>query len=388
MAIDNSIQFFLPTRIHYESDSLANLASVIKKWGNRIVIVHTKSDISDPSLVYEIRATLERELNSIILYDDIEQQPDSDDLDSAAYFIRQTDCDVVVGLGGVESMHTAKMLSLLLTNDGFCSEYLSHTKVPQHLPVTCITMPLYPVYGTEVVPHIWLTDAEDRSKKMLTHEFLYPAMAYIDPVFSVGLQNELSTSTGLAILAAAVETLLARGSNDITNTLALKVIEMVAKTLPRLVSEPKAVNLRSTMSLSSILVGMAYANSFLGSSLALAMAINSFTGISEDILLSIMLPHVMEYNLTASPGKYVQIAKVLEGVDIKDITVIEAAIKAVEGVRKLYSEVNLPVRLSDLGLSKGDFTEFAMIASKYHFLQSTPRHLNKDEMETLLIAAF
>jgi alcohol dehydrogenase class IV len=91
--------------------------------------------------------------------------------------------------------------------------------------------------------------------------------------------------------------------------------------------------------------------------------------------MAILLPHVMEYNLTTSAGKYVQIARALEE-DIHDITVIEAAIKAVEGVRKLYLDLKVPQRLSDFEVDKALLPEIAGMASAFPLI------------ETILIAAY
>ena len=62
-------------------------------------------------------------------------------------------------------------------------------------------------------------------------------------------------------------------------------------------------------------------------------------------------PYIMEYNLTTSANKYVMIARALDE-DTSDISVIEAAIKAVEGIRKIYIELKIPPRLSEYEVKK------------------------------------
>ena len=64
-----------------------------------------------------------------------------------------------------------------------------------------------------------------------------------------------------------------------------------------------------------------------------------------------MLPHVMEFNLTAIPNKYVQIARALDE-DVSKVTVVEAAIKAIEGIRKLLFDLKVPQKLSDYKIDK------------------------------------
>jgi alcohol dehydrogenase class IV len=388
MAIEDLIQFYIPTRIYYQSDSLAKMSEVIKQWGSRAVIVSVRKEIPDLSVLYDIRSVLEKSLNSVILYDDVEEYPDSDDLDTASYYIRQTDAQIIIGLGGVDSLSMAKALAMMINNEGFCSEFLSNEREPIQNSLPCVTMPLYPSYGMEIVPSFILLDAEDQVKKLFRNDMLFPALTYIDPIFSLNLDSKLTSATGAAIIAASVETFLSKNSNDITNTLALRALEMVFRALPRALAEGATLAHRNSISIASLLTGMGYANGSLGTCLAIAMAINSLTGIAFDIIMGIVLPHIMEYNLTASPGKYVQIARILDRSELKDITVIEAAIKAVEGVRKLFSEINLPSRLSEIEIDKSIFPRAAQIASSYGFLKSTPRLLSTEEIETILLAAY
>lgn len=388
MALEDFIQFFMPTRVYYESDSFHKMASVLKSWGNRIVLVSVKNELPNVNLLYEIRSNLEKDFESVIFYDDVEKLPDSDDLDTASYYARQTDADIIVGVGGIESLNMAKALSMMINNEGFCSEFLAGERRPTKASLPCVTMPLLPTFGTEIAPNFILLDAEDKVKKIFSHDNIFPALAYIDPKFTLDLGVEQTAASGAAIIAASVETFISKNANDITNTLALRSIELIFRSLPKLIPEGSSIPHRNSISLASLLAGMGYANSSLGTCLAMSMAINSITGIQYDLLMAILLPHIMEYNLTATPGKYVQIARIIDNCELKDITVIEAAIKAVEGIRKLYSEIGIPNLLSDLKIDKGIFPNVGQIASAYSFLKDSPRYLNKEEMETLLIAAF
>ena len=76
------------------------------------------------------------------------------------------------------------------------------------------------------------------------------------------------------------------------------------------------------------------------------------------------------------------------GKEVRDITVIEAAIKAVEAIRKLEADTDTPQRLSNYEVSKSQFKEISNLAMRYPFIKNTPRALNDNEIETILIAAY
>ena len=73
---------------------------------------------------------------------------------------------------------------------------------------------------------------------------------------------------------------------------------------------------------------------------------------------------------------------------MKDISVIEAAIKAVEGIRKLFLEINLPTRLSEFEIKKYELPDIATESVLFPHIENAPRVLNKNEIESILLAAF
>ncbi|MFW5808766.1 MAG: iron-containing alcohol dehydrogenase, partial [Spirochaetota bacterium] len=126
---------------------------------------------------------------------------------------------------------------------------------------------------------------------------------------------------------------------------------------------------------------------FMSVCFSLALSLSSYTQIPLSTGMCIILPHIMEYNLTTSTGKYVQIAKVMDE-NVREITVIEAAIKAVEAIRKVTSDIDIPQRLSEYEVSKTLFNKISSVALTYPFIKHSPRTLSRDELETILIAAF
>ena len=94
----------------------------------------------------------------------------------------------------------------------------------------------------------------------------------------------------------------------------------------------------------------------------------------------------MEYNLTSSPGKYVKIAKAL-GENVADISVVEAAIKAVEAIRKILFDLNVPQRLNAFDVDEEKFHDVVRDARTFDFLNVLPRVASYDDLLNILISA-
>ena len=379
-------EFHLPTEVYIKQSISQKTSSIVSKFGSRIVIIVTTSDfeIYHESLS-RIYSAFKKQGLGCIIYDQIPASPTTEDIDLAASFIKKTRCDVIIGFGGVNSINCSKAVALLLTNFIFCYD-LFDTKNRLNPPVNLVTMPAYPSFGFEINPMLFLREIHENTYKTYYNTALYPKAAIIDPELSLKASENRLLITSTSSLAMATESVISTMNNEIINIYSLKSIDLIFRNLPLAYKEPKNPVPRLYLSTSSLMSGIAFSVSFLSVSLAIALAIASHSSVEVDTALSMMIPHIMEFNLTTSPGKYVQMSKVM-GEDIKDITVIEAAIKAVEAVRKLEIDIDIPQRLSSFNLSQNLFKTIAAQASTYPFISNTQRPLSANEIETILIAA-
>ncbi|EPG75736.1 alcohol dehydrogenase, iron-dependent [Leptospira fainei serovar Hurstbridge str. BUT 6] len=364
------------------------MGSFVKNIGTRAVILSTQNELENMDEFSIIKTSLEKHIDGVILYDNIEKEPTLKELDTAAYFARISNANCIIGYGSYESLNAAKLVSLLATNDTFAEDIFVAKRVPKlKRPVPLVLIPTHPIMGLECAPIATIYTDEDRTVRYFTHEYLFPELVIADAKIGAFMTSADVAKVGVGILAAAVDSILSKYSNELTNSSALRAIEIIYKNLVPAIRDPKNLQYRNAIFGASLLVGMSHSSSSLGLCYALSLASSNLTNLDIFQAMSILLPHVMEYNLTSSAGKYVLIAKALDE-DISNISVIEAAIKAVEGIRKIYIELKIPQRLSEYEVRKIDLPGIASLASSFPFLDCLPRELPKNEIETILVAAF
>jgi alcohol dehydrogenase len=387
VAIDIRPDFHLPSQIYIRQDVIKDIGKIIPRFGTRAILVTTSNDLETYGTAIEM---ISRQLKDAdvgcIVYDEIPSPPNTEEVDSAAAYIKKTNCDLVIGFGGIDSINAAKALSILATNYHFCHDLFSNPKLTQK-PLSFITIPGTPMFGFEIAPIFYLEEIHDLTKKIYHNPDLYPVATIIDPLITLLSPEEKILKSAIGTLAIAAESVISKKNNDIINTYALKSIDMLFRNIPVAFREPQNSVPRTPIATSSVMAGIAFAVSFLSITLSISLALVSKTNLDIESAMSIILPHIMEFNLTSSPGKYVQMSKVM-GEDVREITVIEAAIKAVEAIRKLESDVDIPQRLSNYDVPKSIFREVADLAVTYPFLDNTPREVNTNEIETILIAAY
>lgn len=379
--------FSLPTQIYLKKDISGEIAEIVSVFGKRIVLVTTSSDFRQFQPIIEkiLSMVRSRGINCII-YDDLPGDPSTEEIDNAVSFIKKTNCDLIIGFGGIESINSAKAAALLSTNYVFCHNLLEGEKTPNP-PLPHITIPAYPIFGFEISPMFFVTEIYGRTKRVFHSLSLYPAATIIDPVFSQSCSMETAVKSSICTLAIATESVISKENNDLANTFALKAIDFIFRNLIICYRDADNITSRGFVSSASVMSGIAFSSSFLSASMAIALALSSYSDIDLQSAMCVILPHIMEFNLTSSPGKYVQMSKVM-GEEVRDITVIEAAIKTIEAIRKLETDLDIPQRLSNYDIPKNLIKEIANLAVQYPFLSNTPREITSNEVETILIAAY
>ncbi|MCX7678071.1 MAG: iron-containing alcohol dehydrogenase [Spirochaetes bacterium] len=379
-------EFHIPTQIFIREEVLQESGLIVNRFGSRAIIVTTSSEIETfEHIVKSIASQCEKAGVKVIVYDEIGDVVNTEKIDSAVHFIKKTKCDTIIGFGGINSINAAKAIALLVNNFLFCEELFDYPNVNN--PINFITIPSCPLFGFEIIPMFFINDIRENVKKCYENRFLFPMATIIDPKIAMEVTEETIIGGSISSLAIATESVISKKNNGLINTLALRAIDLIFKNLPAIYRDPNNIIPRSQLSLASMMSGIAFSIANLSVTLAISLAINSVTTISLEDAMGLILPHIMEYNLTSSPGKYVQMSKVMEE-DVRDITVIEAAIKAVEGVRKLEMEMDVPQRLSQFEIPKTELSKIADIAITYPFLDNAPRPISKNEIETILIAAY
>jgi len=387
--LDRKIQpeFHLPTEIYIRPGISKNSSDIISRFGKRTVVITTAADFEIyQERLAELYSYFKNSNMGCIIYDELPGDPTTEDIDNAVTFIKKTKCDALIGFGGVNSINAAKAIAILCTNYLFCYDLIKKGETIKP-PINLITIPAYPSFGFEIAPIFYLRDIEDLTYQVYYNLNLYPKATIVDSELTFLAQSEKILKTALSSLALSTESVISTMNNDVINTYALKSIDLIFRNLPSFYKDPNNIIHRNNLSTASVMSGISFSVAFLCVSLAIALALSSKSSLDVDTAIGLIIPHIMEFNLTTSPGKYVQMSKVM-GEDVRDITVIEAAIKAVEAVRKLEIDIDFPQRLSSFNIGQGQFRDIANIATSYPFIRNTPRMLSKSEIETILIAAF
>ncbi len=383
-------EFSVPTKVHFGEGMLNQIGELAREYGERIFLVTDARAMQETGYLSKVKKMLEDESYGVLLYNRIysSSQADSNSeiVNRGADQARHAKCDIVIGLGGKTTLHIAKAIAFLASNGGNLEDYFLGRKGNKKT-ITYIEIPTTFGFMPGLTNFFYVLDKYDSIKKNVDTPLNYADLILVDPKLTTTIPGKSSAHVGIELLSMAMESYISKKNNPIAEALSIKAIDLIASNLSKSLQDPENITFKSQLCTSSILTSLAIANSNPGICYGLSLAINSLFGIYQGVVSSILLPHVMEYNLTSCANRYVQIARAF-GEDVNDITVVEAAIKAIEGVRKVLTDLRIPTRLSELNIEKSELLKAAKLARNYDFMNYVPRPVSKDDLLNLLSSAY
>jgi alcohol dehydrogenase class IV len=134
-------------------------------------------------------------------------------------------------------------------------------------------------------------------------------------------------------------------------------MELAFNNLRKVYNNGQDVEARMNMSLASLMAGIAFTNAGLGAVHAMSFPLGGKFHAPHGVAIAALLPSVMKFNAKGDPETFKNIAKLI-GENIEGLSNGEAALKAVNAVKKLCKDVNIP-NISTFGVTENDLPQMA-----------------------------
>ncbi|KID01922.2 lactaldehyde reductase [Hafnia alvei] len=297
----------------------------------------------------------------------------------------ESGADYLIAIGGGSPQDTCKAIGIISANPEFEDVRSLEGVAPTHSPsVPILAIPTTAGTAAEVTINYVITDEENRRKFVCVDPHDIPLVAFIDADMMDGMPASLKAATGVDALTHAIEGFITRGAWELTDTLHLKAIEIIARSLRSSVGGlPEAVE---DMALGQYVAGMGFSNVGLGLVHGMAHPLGAFYNTPHGVANAILLPHVMRYNAAYTGEKYRQIARAM-GADVVHATLEQAREAAIQAVEALNRDVGIPASLKEVGVREEDIAELAQAAFDDVCTGGNPREAKIEEIEALYRAA-
>ena len=388
------LNYFLPPRIEFGEGAIANLADHVKTFGGKKPLIVSDAGISKVGILSQAVAPLEDANLPYVTYVDIEPNPTDVSITQGVEVYQKEKCDGVIAVGGGSVMDAAKAIRLLTTHAPPLEPYYVDSdganKIRDDMP-PLICVPTTSGTGSEVSQGAVITDTSLRTtdrwrKRAIITRFNMANLALLDPVLTVKMPPTLTAATGMDAITHGIEAYVATKHHPIAEGVALQALKILGKNIRTAYHNGENIVARGEMLLASCMAAFSFQKG-LGAVHSIAHQLSTDAPIPHGVANAILLPHVMEFNLPHVIEKYADVADAL-GVNLEGMSKDEAACAAIDEIRELNAELNMPTGLGEAGLDREKIPKLAADAMLDHCYKLNPRQCTEQDMLHLLEAAF
>jgi alcohol dehydrogenase len=382
-----SNNFFMPRVNLMGMQSYREIGDEIKKLKFKKAFILTNKGLIERGTVGKVLAVLEEIGVEYCIWDGVVPNPTVASVNEGfEKLTSEKNCDFLLSIGGGSFHDTAKAIGILATNGGRIHDYEGANQLTEnafpHIAINTTS-------GTasQITRFAVITDEERKVKMVIVDDRITPVVSVDDPELMATMPRELTASTGMDALTHAVEAYVSTGATLLTDTLALKAIELISSYLRRAVWNPDDMEARDMMTWAEHIAGMAFNNGLLGYVHAIAHQLGGFYDLPHGVCNALLLPHVCEFNSKANPKKFRDIAKAM-GENVNKLSDVDGAIKAIEAIKTLSLDIKIPQKLSELGVVNDDIPVLAKNTLNDVCGLANPRRANLFDIIDILQKAY
>lgn len=367
---------------YFGAGARSELVGEIKKRGFSKALIVTDEILEKAGVVGKVTSLLDAAGLPYEVYDKVMPNPTIGAVKGGIEAFKAAGADYLVAIGGGSPQDTCKAIGIVINNPEF-ADIRSLEGVASTTKPTVPIIALATTAGTaaEVTINYVITDEEKKRKFVCVDPHDIPVVAIVDSELMETMPKSLKAATGVDALTHAIEGYITKAAWELTDALHLKAIEIIAKSLrASYAGDPKGVE---EMALGQYVAGMGFSNVGLGLVHGMAHPLGAFYDTPHGVANAIILPTVMAYNAEYTGEKYRDIA-VAMGVDGAATMSLEEVRKAaVDAVRQLAIDVEIPTTLTEVGVKAEDVDALADAAMADVCTGGNPRDAKVEEVKEL-----
>jgi len=402
------------TQLKFGRNCLNELGWELSKYNFKKILLVVDPVLKDFGVTQKILDQIKSSGEEVITFDHITVEPTLKSFELASLFALENSFDLIIAAGGGSTIDTAKVINLIKVCGGTIMDYVN-APIGKGMKPTSQLLPLIAIpttsgSGSEATTVAVLDIPELNLKTGISHRFLRPTLALVDPELSKTTPSGVTASAGLDVICHAIESFISKpytkrekpnspderppyqGSNPVSDIWSMKAIEFGGEYLSRAVATRDDVEARGYMMLSATLAGIGFGSAGVHIPHACAYPIaglkhsyqaNGYKNIfiPHGISVIVTAPAVFRFTYDSDPSKHLKAAELLKGTPLDNPGPESLSYELI----KIMKEVGIPSGIKELGYTKEDIPEIITRAMKQQRLLSiAPKNVNENDLHNIL----
>lgn len=368
-------EFMLPVNLVFGNGKRKDLEKYINEiGGTRGILVCSKSFAKNGTADEFVKMS-----GGLIkgIFSDVRPNPTTDNVDSCVKLMRELNADFAVALGGGSPMDCCKAACAIAKGDDVIRSYHTGGKAinaNEAIPMIAVTT----TSGTasEVTNISVLTDVALNLKNPMNDPAMYPKIAVIDPELTLTVPKQITASTGLDVLAHAVESYWATIHQPVCTACSIYSARLVFEWLEKAYNNPNDLAAREKMAEASIVAGVAFSHPRTTGSHACSFPLTNIYGVPHGEACAFTLDYFIKFNADKADadGRITALAKDCG---------FESPYAMADEIHAMKKRMGMKTKLSEIGCVTDEQIRELTKKSMSMLMTRNPIPLTEDDIYTM-----
>lgn len=370
-----------PGILYAGCDSLDNIHVIVEENKAKNMLIFIDGAVKELPLLQNIFKDLDSKIVKII--DNVQPEPTIESVEEIFNVVKNENVDLICAIGGGSVMDMSKIIAAGLNNPAFAESKFTNTELIQFNSVTTIMIPTTAGTGAEATPNAIFLFTDKELKIGLVSNKMVASYVILEPRLTLGLPKHLTAYTGIDALCHAVESYISTMANPVSKVFSLKAAQLLVNNIEKAYEDGMNIEFRENMLLGSFFAGMCLFSSTTVAVHALSYPLGGKYHIPHGVSNAILLPSILEVNLSECKKEYIELANVILPEDIIH-SALDVPSAFVAYITDLCRKLQIPEKLTSFGVKEEDvdfLTDNAMEVKR--LLDRNPKKLTKEEIKMI-----
>ena len=341
----------MPHAVYSGEDALGRIPEIFAANGVKRLVIFTDKGIEGAGLLeFPMARVRETGVETVIL-DDLPAEPSYTEAQKLVDQCKQCGADFIMAVGGGSVMDTAKLASILMTDEYGIKELLDQPGRARKCMRT-LMIPTTAGTGSEATPNAIVAVPEKQLKVGIVNTEMIADYVILDAVMIKKLPRKIAAATGVDALAHAIECFTSNKANPFSDLFALQALDMILNSIERACDDPEAMDAKNTMLLASFYAGVAITASGTTAVHALSYPLGGKYHIAHGVSNAILLAPVMRFNEPACRPLLARVYDRCLGGGAR--TEEEKSAAVIRRLEEIVKHLDIPTSLAEFGVPRED----------------------------------
>lgn len=367
-----------PTQIKFGAGRIREIAEACHQANIKRPLLITDKGLSNLPITSKTLQLMKEAGLGEALFSNVDPNPNEKNLNSGITAFKEGNHDGVIAFGGGSGLDLGKLVAFMVGQDRSVWDFEDvsdwWTRANPNTIFPIIAIPTTAGTGSEVGRASVLTNSDTSEKKIIFHPQILPKVVICDPELTIEMPKSITAGTGLDAFAHCVEAFSSPHYHPMSQGIAVEGMRLVIENLGKVYLDGGDIEARANM-MSAALMGATAFQKGLGAIHALSHPIGAIHHTHHGTTNAVCMPAVLRLNEPKIRDRFDSVTGYLG---------IQNGFSGFKVfVDEFNASLNIPLRLSDLGVENPDLGKLVRGALSDPSCGGNPMKLTSENLKAL-----